>query len=62
MKHESGLTPRPRRLPNAEDFAQAKASRAVGGGTEDVAVGASLLTWGKPGRKDFDAWLNDQDG
>jgi hypothetical protein len=62
MKHESGMAKRPRRLPEAEDFARAKAAYAAGDGVEHVVVGQWLLTWGKPGRKPFADWLHDQDG
>ena len=56
------MAKRPRRLPEAEDFARAKAAYAAGDGVEHVVVGQWLLTWGKPGRKPFADWLHDQDG
>ena len=62
MKHQADISSRPRAQPEASDFARAKASYAAGGGVEHIVVGAWLLTWGKPGRKDFGDWLNDQDG
>ena len=62
MKHEAGLSPRAPRLPDAADFARAKASYAAGEGVDHIVVGQWLLTWGRPGRKKFEDWLNDQDG
>lgn len=62
MKHEAVIPPQGRRLPIAEDFTRAKAMYAAGEGVEHIVVGQWLLTWGKPGRKDFDEWLKDQDG
>ena len=62
MKHEADIVPRPRRIPDASDFARAKAACAAGAPVEHAVVGQWLLTWGKPGRKTFEDWLNDQNG
>ena len=62
MKHEGDLSAGVRRQPDIADLARAKASYAAGGDVDHVVVGAWLLTWGKPGRKDFADWLADQDG
>ncbi|MCP3734903.1 hypothetical protein M9979_08470 [Sphingomonas sp. RP10(2022)] len=62
MKHEADIASRTRRLPDAKDFARAKAMHAAGEGVEHIVVGQWLLTWGKPGRKDFEDWLQDQNG
>lgn len=62
MKHEADIARRASRLPNVEDFTRAKAMYAAGEGVEHVVMGQWLLTWGRPGRKDFEGWLNDQDG
>jgi hypothetical protein len=70
MKHEpriadqtdSDAVVRSHRLPDAHDIARAKASYARGGRVEHLVVGQWLLTWGKPGRKPFGEWLQDQDG
>ena len=62
MKHESGLSPRARRLPDKADFARAKAGYAAGIGVEHSVVSQWLLTWGLPGQKDFPDWLAEQDG
>ena len=62
MKHEPAIAAKGRRLPTPEDFARAKAMYAAGEGVEHIVVGQWLLTWGKPGRRDFADWLAEQDG
>ncbi|WP_293872978.1 MULTISPECIES: hypothetical protein [unclassified Sphingomonas] len=62
MKHEADIAPRTRRLPDAEDFARAKAMYAAEEGVEHVVVGQWLLTWGTPEFKDFPDWLAEQYG
>lgn len=62
MRHEPDLSRATRRMPTAADFQRAKASYAAGDGVEHIVVGEWLLTWGKPGRKPFADWLNEQDG
>ena len=51
-----------RRLPAKDDFTRAKADWAAGEDIDHVVMAQWLLTWGKPGRKDFAEWLHDQDG
>jgi hypothetical protein len=62
MKHEPGISPRPRRAPELGDFTRAKASYAAGDGVAHIVVGQWLLTWGKPDQKPFADWLNEQNG
>ncbi|MDP1027507.1 hypothetical protein Q5H91_09810 [Sphingomonas sp. KR1UV-12] len=62
MKQDFDIPPRPRREPTRADFARAKSMYAAGEGVEHVVVGRWLLTWGKPGRKNFADWLAEQDG
>ena len=38
MKHEADIVPRPRRIPDASDFARAKAACAAGAPVEHVVV------------------------
>lgn len=52
----------PEQEPTRADFTKAKVSYARGDGAAHVVVGAWLLTWGRPGRKDFENWLSEQDG
>jgi predicted transcriptional regulator len=61
MNAETNI-PRSHRRPDVADISRAKADLAAGVGVDHIVVGAWLLTWGKPGRKDFADWLNDQDG
>ena len=62
MKHEPSITPHDRRVPQAADFARAKAMFAAGQGVEHLVVGEWLLTWGDPDYKDFPEWLLSQNG
>ena len=62
MKHEPDIAARPSRAPTLEEFTRATAMYAVGEGIGPAVVSPWPLTLGKPGQKQFAAWLREQHG